>query len=232
MKVLVAIQGCHRLEELKRAQRETWLRDCPDYRIFVGRYEVLGSSRIAPAPPEPKEDEIWLFESDWKQDLSKKVVRIIDWIYREGYDFVFKCDVDTYCNVKRLLASEFAEHDYMGFAIQRSWRGRLVEYAQGGAGFWLSRRAMEAFLSSKQSSIPFSDPEDIRTGWLLAEQGVKLVHDNRFEPYLGTRRSPANDPAVITTHKCRPEEMRAIHKSFVTESEPDEARARSLVARG
>jgi len=40
--ILIAIQSCHRLPELKQGQRETWLAEwtqLADIRYFVGRWE-------------------------------------------------------------------------------------------------------------------------------------------------------------------------------------------------
>ena len=90
----------------------------------------------------------------------------------------------------------------------------MTSYAQGGAGFWMSRRAMQAFLSANQSSIPFKDAEDIRAGWLLKEQGVKLVRDWRYEPYLSLARAPHLDNDIISTHKCSADQMFIIDRRF------------------
>jgi hypothetical protein len=234
MKMLIAIQACHRLPDLKTAQRETWLQDCPEYRLFVGRWEKVDNFYDRPGarrtgrhgeaadsvPPAPRADEVWLDVGDWMRDLSEKVVHIVRWAVEQKYDYMFKCDCDTYVHVPRLLASGFEKFDYIGYPIFRTenysvpWRGRDLVYAQGGAGMWLSRRAMESFLASDQSHITFEDAEDIRMGWLLEEAGIPLQQDVRYEPYQSLQNAPTPTNGMISTHKCCPEHMYEIHKRF------------------
>lgn len=216
MNVLIALQACHRLPDLKAAQRETWLRNCPiEHKFFMGRYEVLSTNTDMPktAPPQ-MDDEVRLDVSDWKADLSEKVVHIIRWVFERGYDWMFKCDVDTYLRPERLLASRFETGDYIGRPVDRIWRGRRLRYGQGGAGVWMSRRSMEAFLEAEQSHVPFEDAEDIRAGWLLAEKGIELCCDWRYEPYLSVMRGPHPENDIISTHKCIPEQMHILHRRF------------------
>lgn len=228
MKIIIALQACHCLNVLKDAQRQTWMRNCQvEYKFFMGRWEPPNNyfnpgARLPGRKddaerykkPEQKADEIWLDMDDRKQELSAKAVEIIRWVFEHGYDYVFKCDIDTYVRTDRLLSSGFETQDYIGFPINRMWRGRRTQYGQGGAGFWMSRDAMKAFLESDQSHIPFEDAEDVRTGWLLREQGVELVHDYRYEPYRSLARAPHPQNDVITTHKCGPEQMHIINRRF------------------
>lgn len=231
MKVLIGLQACHRLNQLKDAQRETWMYGCPvEHKFFMGRWEppptpynVPGArmpgraddmQTYRPSPPAQKPDEVWLDADDAKPALSEKVVDIIRWVYQEGYDFLFKCDIDTYLRPERLLASGFDKADYIGHPIRRQWRRGPVEYAQGGAGFWMSRRAMEVFLEADQTHIPFEDAEDVRMGWLLAEAGMKLQQDFRYEPYLSLARAPHTNNDIISTHKCNVEQMFIIDRRF------------------
>ena len=221
MRILIAIQACHRLNHLKLAQRETWMkqRQAPagmqiDVRMFVGQFVALHSQARSESPV-PQPDEVWLDVPDWKGYLSQKAVGIIQWAFDHDYDFIWKADDDTYCRIDRLLNSGFENFDYVGHrGGVYKWRGRRVLYGQGGAGFWLSRRAMQVLLAADQASIPFTDPEDIRTGWLLAEQGITLQEDDRYEPYLNIARAPGPGNDVISTHKCTAEQMRSIHQAF------------------
>jgi len=191
-----------------------------DAKLFMGTFERLASQQPRMETPVQQADEVWLNVKDWKPSLSEKVVHIIQWAYDHGYDYVFKADLDTYIRVDRLLRSGFENSEYLGWPVRPDgygglWRGRITYYAQGGAGFWLSRKAMKAFLEADQSHIPFSDAEDVRMGWLMAEQGIELTGDERYEPYRCPVVIPEPENEVITTHKCSAEHMRAIHKKFV-----------------
>ena len=59
---------------------------------------------------------------------------------------MFKCDNDTLVNPWEFITSEFSKHDYMGGEnadtnVPGFPPGR-IEFASGGAGYWLSRKAM------------------------------------------------------------------------------------------
>lgn len=236
MKVLIAVQACHRLQELKDAQRDTWMREAPaevDVRMFVGRWEPLnledqrrrarrtGRPFTMPAPPARVANEVWLDVEDWLHSLAAKAEAIIRWALEREYDFMFKCDDDAYVHLPRLLASGFEKFDYVGFPVTNNWHGFSAHYAQGGTGCWMSRRAMQAFLEFAEPAEPFLNCEDIRTGRAIERAGIPLEGDRRYEPYLGTRRAPAPANDVITTHKCRPDCMRSIYRIFQTTARRD-----------
>jgi hypothetical protein len=228
MKILIAIQACHRLQEWKDAQRDTWMRAqaSADVRIFVGRWMPLnfedqvrrarrtGKPYTVPTPPAKQADEVWLDVEDWFHSLCEKAEAIIRWALEHEYDFMFKCDDDAYVHIPRLLASGFENFDYVGRAITNNWHGFTAHYAQGGAGCWMSRKAMKAFLEHAEAAAPFLNCEDIRTGRALERAGIHLENDDRYEPYLAAQRAPRPDNSLISTHKCRPEVMRAIHQVF------------------
>ena len=53
-----------------------------------------------------------------------------------GWDYLFKCDDDTYVSIPRLPSYDLRGRDYVG----AEWRPG-VGYGSGGAGYFLSRRA-------------------------------------------------------------------------------------------
>lgn len=134
--------------------------------------------------------------------LPQKTRALCDWaLEHTGWDFLFKCDDDTYVHLPRLLAA-IPQGDYVGHG--------LGGYASGGAGYWLSRRAA-AIVAARLDAL--TGHEDQLVGAVLAATGIPLAHDPRLHPWNSHRPSPEND--LITTHHCWPALMQEIHAAFL-----------------
>src|SRR6202034_2149949 len=93
--------------------------------------------------------------------LTYKTRASLRWAYEHGYEFVFRCFPDTYVRVDRLLQCAFTAVDYWGdFRNEEGGRpdggtGKLMptlqqaqNYASGGAGYWLSRKAFSFLIDA------------------------------------------------------------------------------------
>jgi len=197
------------------ATRATWLRqdlgiDC---RFFLGdgtpapANEALDSAWSQRLPHyhsklgeshriiyTPQADEV-LLPVPWDfKHLALKVREIMRWAHAQGYDHVFKVDTDTYVDIPRLLASGYAAHDYVGFPFARDGWAQ----ASGGAGYWLSRHAMEAV---KDAPVELAY-EDTWVGQTLRHAGILLRHDSRYRvcyPHDASE-GPRPDNDAITAH--------------------------------
>jgi hypothetical protein len=186
-----------------------------DYLFFLGRVpEQLEHG------PRPTTDQVFLDVADDYDSLPMKTLAMLAWAYARGYEYVFKCDDDTYCRVERLLASGFENHDYSGFQKMSPYFGKPgVEFAQGGAGYWLSRRAISIVLREEEAKRPAvitfllnGGPEDINVARILKAAHVLLFDDQRYCPTVDFCPRPDND--FITAHKCSVDEMREMHRAF------------------
>jgi fringe-like protein len=143
--------------------------------------------------------------------LNRKTEALAKYALDTGYDFVFKCDDDTYVNVERLLASGFESHDYVG-NMDEHWTPTLGKYqwAQGGAGYWLSRQAMEIVATS---GLHLARAEDFAVGQILAAHGVRPAHDARYIPSVTEEQLASGllPDDFITLHKIDPAWMRKLH---------------------
>lgn len=185
MRVLIGVLSCHTNADLRQACRDTWVKlGAADVRFFLGRPIVDGQS-----------DEIYLDVPDDFMSLTLKTRAMIAYALDQGYDYLFKCDDDTFVHIPRLLASGFQEHEYVGRASNK--------YAMGGAGYWVSRRTMQAVLAT---TLGHGDDwaEDKHVGRAAQEAGIRLVNDLRYFSSTTGRRmdfpAPGND--AITAHKC------------------------------
>jgi len=177
MKILVAIESCGANRQLHQAQRETWLKDLPahvDYRFFVGGLSLascLGDS------PWLKQDELWLAVDDSYQSLALKTREICRWAMDANYDFLFKVDTDTLVSTVNLLHSSFMYYDYLGghnadvmpVSLSNCFPEPRIEFASGGAGYWLSRRAFSLVAASQPIQ---SAAEDVYVAAVLKHLGI------------------------------------------------------------
>lgn len=218
MKVLIGILSCHKRAFVSSVLRETWLDyGRVDYRFFFGS-DRIGVPHDPRRPAwaqddskKPLSDEVFLVVPDDLRQQPIKTRAMVSWAYNRGYDFLFKCDDDTYVRVPRLLASGFEKYAYSGHVRTTSifGPGKEVVHAQGGAGYWIDRACMEILLRHDTTT---NGAEDINVARVLLRQGISPVHDARYSPDMATIPTPENDQ--ITAHNCGEEDLRTIHSRF------------------
>lgn len=204
---LIAVVSCMRDTQngFNDAIRQTWLSppQSSNYVFVVGR-RAPDSRR--------KRDELILDCPDDYKSLPWKTYELCRWFMREtDYDYLFKCDTDTYVNVDKMLDSDFRDYDYVG-----SFNGPLGKagviynacyaWASGGSGYWISRLAAKVLLQNppeKEALCPkLKIPcEDLYVGQILGpaiEVGMlKGKHDERY----GRSFSP-DFKTEFTSHYC------------------------------
>jgi len=121
------------------------------------------------------------------------------------WDYLFKCDDDTYISMPRLLAFDPAGRDYIG----AEWRPG-VGYASGGAGYFLSRKAA-VIVAERLEPYP-TGAEDLLVGQVLRAAGIELSIDSRFVPFGSLERCPRADNDLITLHAAPEEVVLATHE--------------------
>lgn len=188
MNVFIGIESCNDHRYAQAAIRETWVKDCPtDWKFFIGKNSL-----------QPCSDEIMLPVSDGQHKLFHKFSLEVNWVLEHGYDFFFRCHVDTYVDVPRLLASGFEAHDYAGYP-QDGWPD-CAPLCYGGSGFWLSRKAMLFFqqeVKQREWQLKFNEIEDYHIGAVLERGGFERFGDYR---YKDRRPGPRPDNDCITLH--------------------------------
>ena len=187
MKILVAISSCSKYEANHQSMRDTWLKEAVtlgmDYLFFVER---------SPEPHRPgrkiHSDTVVTNGDEWA--MTDRLKFKIKYAYDHGYDFVFCCFPDTYVRPERLLLSGFEKFDYFGTVYCHP---NGTPYCQGGAGYMLSRKAMEA---------AFTDPSDYLNDdcWLgdvLGKTALARGHSEDFHQWWG---SPEKSNTSVTCH--------------------------------
>lgn len=183
MKILIGIPSCLRDRERQNYTR-IWLKDCErfgvDYKFFLG-----GRQKEPIAKDEIHSDRI----DDNYDSLIEKVKWIIQYALDNGYEYLFKCDVDTFANVYRLIKKS-------GFE-KYGWSGSGVSY--GGTGYWLSRERMLELLA-RTTPLGALETEDVWVHRVLQNTcNHRMYSDTRYHSL--TNVGPASWNAIITVHQ-------------------------------
>ena len=223
-KVLIAIPACHSTDYGRYAAgvggvprdihingdsrasricavRETWWRDLANHPNVTGKFFFGRGEDRQPLP-----DEVFLDVADDYVSLPHKVQGIVRWALERDFDFLFKCDDDTFVWVDRLLSGGFEHFDHYGWGTGGIGGGLL-----GGPGYFLSKRSMQAVAEAPK---PTRWDEDGFTAITVCRAGMKSKIDERFvcrgATHGGVLRWPVIRPDAFTAHEVSPEEMRAL----------------------
>jgi hypothetical protein len=193
MRILLAIESCKAHVYRHPVMEETWLKDCPiDYRFFIGGAGL----------PDGKK-EVRLAVSDSYDYLSLKTHEICRWAISNRYDFLFKADTDTVISMNNLIASGFESRDYLGGLNEDEMPANLVkdfsagriQFASGGAGYWLSRRAMEKIA---YGPIITTCAEDVYVAAVLRAGALPILPE--FNPNFKWKPGEKIDEDTISYH--------------------------------
>lgn len=210
MKLLVAVLSCERdcNNGFNQAVRETWgahVRPKADF------FFALGNNHISKLPTAGLCDEIPFCCPDDYRSLPTKVYKLVWWAHSAGYDFLFKCDTDTYVNPRALLSSDFSDYDFTGnfnepIGVPNVAYDTLWAWASGGSGYWLSRKAMEIVIANPPDNRAICPRlkygcEDLWMGQILGPEiaagNILAHHDDRYgRSYRGDYRNE------FTSHYC------------------------------
>lgn len=203
--MIIAVMSAGPYKERRDACRNTWVRDFPgDVLFFVGE-GAAGDCIELPCP-------------DDYPGLYIKQFQIIERLRHE--DYVFFCDDDTYVVVDRLLRCGYEQHDYQGCAYRLGDQGKVMAY--GGAGFFLSHRAMEeaVAIGLDHPDLTKTTCADETIGYMMDMAGIPLHGDPRFNfgRYNGQSKFcnlvPNKWNQYITTHYVPPYGMPVIYEHF------------------
>ncbi len=199
--MLIGVLSCHNYAARREACLATWAD--VGQRDDVNLIFIVGGGR----GPLPVRDGCQLFCPcpDDYGSLSLKVRWLCLWaIANYNFDFLFKCDDDTYVHLERLLGCD-TPGDYVGGTIP----GHEYRHASGGAGYRLTRDAAIQVANSLMTKAWY---EDLLVWNLLTAAGIPLQPDARF--HYNSEPFPARDNDQITCHWCGQERMHEIHRGL------------------
>lgn len=205
MKIIVGVLTKSEMTQRRRACEDTWfcrLRQANNVTaLFLTGMNEMDGSYV-------EGDTLLLASRDDYMALAYKTKAFCQWAMTQEFDYLFKCDDDTFIATDRFLEYQ-PEGDYIGVDPCDHINPK---FASGGAGYWLSRRAAQIVadmdvkaICSREKCKPCS--EDLVVYHALMEKGIKFVQDKRFQAWNQPHRHPHAANEIITCHYIKPEEM-------------------------
>lgn len=170
-----------------QACQNTWIKDIPSEHdvIFIGNNEM---------PSKLNSYEVYKpLLSENRASITEKMVKSFEYILTKSWDFLIRCDVDVYCNVKNLLnylnsidkstptysgqGIHFPEPKhpcYLSSVNSEPPKNPYYYFTQGGF-YILCRNALENAIPNMFYPAPIeSEAEDIMVGEAMKKSGIKL----------------------------------------------------------
>lgn len=236
--IVLILSGLDNLER-RNTIRKTWLggRDATVKHFFVvGTQDILPEQRNTLQSEKQKFDDLLLLPrlQDSYGTLTKKVLHALRDVHeRYDFDYLLKCDDDSYVLVHKILKeldkwqSRGTRRElYWGFfngraQVKRSgpWKETdwilcdyYLPYAVGG-GYVLSYNLVK-FIASNADILKLHNSEDVSVGlWLAPLANIERKHDVRFDTEY---RSRGCSNQYIITHKITVQNMMSMHDYYQT----------------
>lgn len=198
--IVVGICSCVSMKNRRDAIRQTWLRHSPSNiicKFFLGSNPLLEGDGV---------DTIILDSPDDYEHLPKKVFDFFRYALENyEFDWLFKCDDDTYLALDRLEELIDSEYELIGdIALEK--RGA----PSGGAGYLMARSLVEKIVECQ--NVPETGSEDLVFGALSQHLGARCLASRRLqsdkEPF------PQRDNDIITAHWCDPRQLKRIDSYY------------------
>lgn len=200
VRVLVGICSCNTAANRRKACRETWLsHPAPgiECKFFLGRRE----------PIEGEDDVVALWVNDDYAHLPAKGLAFYQYAL-EHYDFdwLFKCDDDTYVALDRLESLCDDRYDLIGDMTLAN-----LGFPSGGAGYLMKRTLVENIVAHG-GQVPATGAEDVLFGQLSRELGARTYATSRL--FLNHSVAPHRLNDQVSAHWCSPERLHDIEMLF------------------
>lgn len=191
--ILVGICSAQKYYERRKAVRETWLKHPQkgvECLFFLG----------GEVPEDEKKDTVGLDAPDSYIGLPAKVLAFFRYALEHyEFDWLFKCDEDTYLDLSRLQELADPKYGIVGDALLARRNA-----PSGGAGYLLRREIVERIAA--RQDVPVCGAEDLIFGKLALEEGAVPHSTPRL--YMSNAHYPAPDNDEVSAHWCNPDLMK------------------------
>lgn len=196
VKTVIGVLSGQHYDQRRSACMATWAKNLAGYGDLVDLVFLVGGSKHF--IPQRVGNILYLPCPDDYASLPQKTRHFCLWAL-ENYEFEYllKCDDDTYVHLDRLLAYP-SGYAYVGH--------NLNSFASGGAGYLLNRTATVQVVANMLESVGC---EDVLVGQALSRARIPLLHDPNFHPW--NSKAPAPNNTLITGHYCDTSSMLRIN---------------------
>ena len=222
-KILYLVLTSDNTYQFLRSALTSWINHVPlqDDVAFLGNDSTFKRNNRILWPCQQKNKESRL-------SCSVKIVTALRMaLANRDWDFVFRCDDDSFVVPQRLsaYAAEYSPNSkiYSGMALRWPEHNapadvlqafkevtRRYDYAQGGGGYLLSRPAIiDAWENLTSFHAAFDWVDDVLIGAAMAKSDIPLIHSPRFgsNKEHGRTLNGGMLPDQITVHKVDPEDF-------------------------
>jgi len=226
MKILAAILTCSSTQERADACTATWIQDIKsphDYIFYGDKIQSRSMDKTWNCSPD---------QGEQRSRLPKKTYKMLVKSLDYEWDFLFKCDDDTFVAFDKLVnllkGYDSSEVLYIGSRINNPVANRtglmrnLHIYAQGGAGYILSRSAVQECVNASEIFLTSPISEDRTLGTALKLRGIDLTLTDLLStpnPIVAKENQSVCVNAIIennkiTTHYVTPQTMKKIYNKL------------------
>lgn len=198
-RLLIGALSAQAYHDRRERCRGTWMADLRRHPGLDAVF-LLGSQVEA---PQRNGDELHLPCPDAYATLPQRTREFCKWaLDHADFDYLFKCDDDTYIAVDRLAAVDLEGRDYVG--------RDLGGWASGGAGYFLSRRAAGIVAEELTAETGY---EDRCVADVLRPHGITVVDDPRLLPWPPSGELPSAANRTMTAHAIDGDTIRSVHEA-------------------
>jgi hypothetical protein len=210
-RVVIGVFTCEMYADRRQACEQTWIADFADDPDVLIAF--LRGDESLEEPYQWDGSTLWCRCGDDYLNLAFKTRAFTRWATENiEFDYLFRCDDDTYVYRDRLISYDPQGEDYIGTPVRR-------EFASGGAGYLVSPRAAELIAEGDFDARS----EDRQVGELLFANGIDLTVDRKFRRWTKNWDPETDLPTVaqrarwITSHLGRKSaaKMYELHSAVV-----------------
>lgn len=196
-RLIVAVESAATFAARRTLCRQGWMKLFASKHLNVEAFFVVGNNG---REPHCNGDIIYVPANDDYEGLPQKTQQLFEYFLRtHQFEYLYKCDDDTFVHLDRLM-SRLNQDQYVGRV--NTWeRDGKSSYAEGGAGYILSRRAVELALDKFVFREDLKGAEDVFVALALRDAGIRPVQDDRFSQWPTPCPTKTNDQ--ITCHYIR-----------------------------
>lgn len=192
----ILVKSCQKNLAKREACEATWVGElrkaCPVYFVEAGHEFSSHKGNL-----------IQLAGRDDYDSNSRKVQDAIKFLLHfTAFDMLFICDDDTFVHPGRWLAHE-PGGEFEGLQTAE------IPWVHGGAGWWMSRRCCELYVTGWRKRCSWDDV--LATRILTNLNKIPMVNRPDLYAQWNERVSAEND--LITCHQVRPDEMLKLFES-------------------
>lgn len=222
MNILVAVFSYYKNLNKTRAVINTWWKDItyPHKKVICGDIETYNALN---------NETVWVCGSGCNNKRNKLSLKTLN-MFRialadNSWDFIIKCDDDTYLNFHKLYQYlsiiDSKEFIYIGRKMMLPKQPLVGPFANGGAGYVLSRNAViKAWNNLENLLSNTSGSEDRSVGESMTQSNIPLINEQQFswgrffcnDPDEYARKEMLN--GNISSHYVSPEYMYKICKDL------------------